>query len=144
MKLPLHRSLKSPIILRALRLLGLGFWCAYQQYQIYDLNSKLAGSVSQDTIGSLIKRLNAVDDRLDQNSTVQPVSMADFQSVQQALSNRLDTMHLLINHTQDATRDDSHTAVSRLDMVALEAKFEGLQTNFQDVAKGRSPCAQHN
>lgn len=140
MKLPLHLSLSNPVILLAVSFLGLTCWCGYQQYQIYHLTSALSGTVNQDSIGAVIQRINAVNDRLDQAAQSPPVLMADFRAALQASTNRIDAIQALVVKTQEsvqATQDASHSAASMLDMVALEAKFEGLQTSFQDFVRAR-------
>ncbi|MCS3473030.1 hypothetical protein M2401_006798 [Pseudomonas sp. JUb42] len=137
MKLPLQISLSNPIVLKALCLVGLTCWCGYQQYQIYHLSTALAGTVDQDSIGSLIQRINSVEDRLDQSAKAPSVTMEDFRAGQQALSNRMDTFQTQIKKNQESTQPTSPSAASMLDIVALEAKFEGLQATFQDFVKTR-------
>jgi exonuclease VII small subunit len=136
MKLPLQISL-NPIVLKALCAVGLTCWCGYQQYQIYHLSAALAGTVNQDSIGSLIQRINSVEDRLDQSAKTPSVTMEDFRAGQQALSNRMDTLQTQIKKNQESTQAPSQSAASMLDIVALEAKFEGLQATFQDFVKSR-------
>ncbi|MFS2159675.1 hypothetical protein ACCD10_20290 [Pseudomonas sp. Pseusp122] len=137
MKLPLQISLSNPIVLKALCLVGLTCWCGYQQYQIYHLTTALAGTVNQDSIGSLIQRINSVDDRLEQSAKTPFVTMEDFRAGQQALSNRIDTLQTQVRQIRESTQPTSPSAASMLDIVALEAKFEGLQATFQDFVKTR-------
>lgn len=140
MKLPLHLSLSNPAILLAVSLLGLTCWSGYQQYQIHQLTSALAGTVNQDSIAAVIQRINAVDDRFDKADQSPPVSMADFRAAQQAATNRIDDLKAQVTKVQEftqAAQDASHSAASMLDVVTLEAKFEGLQTSFRDLVKTR-------
>lgn len=140
MKLPLHIPLTNPNILKALCLVGLTCWCGYQQYQIFHLTSALAGTVNQDSIGAVIQRINAIDDRLEKAAESPPVLMADFRAAQQASTNRIDDLKAQLTRVQESTQaaqNDSHSAASMLDIVSLEAKFEGLQNKFQDFAKAR-------
>lgn len=137
MKLPLQISLINPIVLKALCAVGLTCWWGYQQYQIYHLSTALAGTVNQDSIGSMIQRINSVEDRLDQSAKAPSITMEDFRAGQQALSNRMDTFQTQIKKNQESTQAPSQSAASMLDIVALEAKFEGLQATFQDFVKSR-------
>jgi hypothetical protein len=142
MKLPLHLSLSlsKPVILLAVSLCGLTCCAGYQQYQIYHLSNALAATVNQDSIGAVIQRINALDDRLEKAAESPPVLMADFRAAQQASSNRIDDLKAQLTRIQEsnqAAQSDSRSAASMLDIVSLEAKFEGLQNKFLDFVKVR-------
>ncbi|MFJ5299211.1 hypothetical protein ACIQAL_22100 [Pseudomonas sp. NPDC088368] len=137
MKLPLRPSLSSPIILLALSVFGLAGWCGYQQFVILRLSQQISNAANQESITALAQRVGGIEDRYDKSADFKPVSIDDFRAGQQALSNRIDSLHDQLKPLQQTVQESSQAAASMLDVVALEAKFEGLQLTVQDLVRVR-------
>lgn len=138
MKLPLRPSLSPPVVFRILCLVGLIGWSGYQQLQIFHLNTEIATTANRDSINAVTQRLNGLDDRIDAVGKLKPVTEEDFRAGQQALSNRIDAVQALVRQIQQDTQTAAHSAASMQEVITLEAKFEGLQTNIQELVAAKT------
>ncbi|MEE4890986.1 hypothetical protein V2K64_19695 [Pseudomonas alliivorans] len=142
MKLPLRPSLSRAAILQKLTLIVLTSVVVYQQWQILHLKTGLESAANLETVNAITQRINGVDDRLDSASQLKSVTIDDFRSGQQALSNRIDAVQALLKQVQDAAKDAAQQGASMQEVVVMSARIEDLQVKLQDLRAAKPASAQ--
>ncbi|KTS76429.1 hypothetical protein NS274_15590 [Pseudomonas oryzihabitans] len=128
-----RRSLSQSLSIAAF--LALSGVCLYLFLQLKHVNRDLDAAAGQDMVQAITKRLDGVEDRLDHFAGSNPVQDADFRVSQQALSQRIDTAQALMVEIQHANQSALQGVAQAADLVALEAKIEGLQNDLSDLRK---------
>ncbi|MEE4672826.1 hypothetical protein V2K57_07710 [Pseudomonas alliivorans] len=142
MKLPLRPSLSRAAILQKLTLIVLTSVVVYQQWQILHLKTGLESAANLETVNAITQRINGVDDRLDSASQLKSVTIDDFRSGQQALSNRIDAVQALLKQVQEAAKDAAQQGASMQEVVVMSARIEDLQVKLQDLRAAKPASAQ--
>ncbi|MDR6680186.1 hypothetical protein [Pseudomonas oryzihabitans] len=137
--------MKRPSLSQSLSIaafLALSGMCLYLFLQLKHVNRDLDAAAGQDMVQAITKRLDGVEDRLDHFAGSKPVQDADFRASQQALSQRIDTTQALMVEIQRANQSALQGVAQAADLVALEAKIEGLQNDLSDLRKKASEPAK--
>lgn len=130
--------MKRPSLSQSLSIaafLALSGVCLYLLLELKHVNRDLDAAAGQDLVQAITQRLDKVEDRLDKFAGSKPVQDADFRAAQQALSQRIDTAQAMLVEIQRANQTALQGMAQAGDLVALEAKLEGLQNDLSDLRK---------
>jgi len=119
----------------ALGFLALSSACLYLFLQLKHVDRDLDAAAGQDMVQAITQRLDKVEDKLDTFAGSKPVQDADFRASQQALSQRIDTAQAMLVEIQRANQTALQGMAQAGDLVALEAKLEGLQSDLGELRK---------